>query len=89
MTTTRLVSHGWGKRCRVCERQSHAKWHDLAQGELNPVALIDWIEALPDVGGQVQLKARIVGYVLGCTGIDHQALRAALAAERTGEAGRG
>lgn len=64
--------------CRVCERQSHAKWHDLAQAELNPMALIEWIEAMPPDLGTLATKTRIIGYVLGCTGIDHQEMTRAL-----------
>jgi len=66
----------------MCDRHSHAKWHDLAQCDLNPVALLEWIEALPYGAGEMALKARIMGYILGVTGIDSAAMKAALAAER-------
>lgn len=65
----------------MCDQQSHAKWHDLAEGELDPVALIEWIEALPSLG-TLATKARIVGYVLGCTGIDYEHMQRVLSAER-------
>jgi len=67
-------------RCRVCKQNSHAKWHDLAKCPLNPVALVEWIEALPPLDGLAS-KARIIGYILGVTGIDHYEMRRALAQE--------
>ncbi len=78
----RLVSDGWSQRCGVCSRQTHAKWHSLAQCELNPVALIEWIEAMPHELGTLATKTRIIGYILGCTGIDYQQMSSALAIER-------
>ncbi len=71
------------EKCDVCSKPRHAKWHRLAKGDLNPVALVEWIEALPNgVGGEVGVKARIIGYILGVTGIDHEAMKRALEAER-------
>ena len=79
-----LVSHGWVKRCRMCEKHSHARWHNLAQEHLNPVALLEWIDAVEAVHPHaVAVKARIAGYVAGMTGIDRDAMKRALEAERT------
>jgi predicted Fe-S protein YdhL (DUF1289 family) len=88
-----LVSHGFTKRCRLCERRSHAKWHELASEELNPVALIEWIESVrvqsPDqINDAVALKSRIIGYICGVTGIDHETMKRALLKERQAEAMR-
>ncbi len=74
----RLVSHGFKVRCRICERHTHAKWHELARESLNPVALIEWLSALPDS----QIKQATIGYVLAITGIDYAEMERELSAER-------
>jgi hypothetical protein len=72
---------GWqpiASACRICQRHTHAKWHDLAINEVNPVALIQFVESVlpPDSA------SKIVGYVARVTGIDLEAMRAVLAGER-------
>lgn len=73
----RLVSHE--PRCEVCYRQCHAAWHQVARAELNPIALIQFVERLD--AGHVLSKA-IVGWVLAVTGIDEAKMRAALELEQ-------
>lgn len=82
--STMLVSYGWKKRCEVCERRSHAKWHEFARGEINPIALIQFIEAIPSNRDGVTADAAcaaIVGYVLAVTSLDDKKMRAELARE--------
>lgn len=64
--------------CAVCRRQSHAKWHTFCRGEINPVALIEYIEAIK--GGSV--GDVIIGYVKRVTGLDVPAMQKALDEER-------
>jgi hypothetical protein len=74
-----LEADGWReKECRVCRGHVHAKWHTLAQCELNPVALIQWLESrqLADV------SLPVVRYILAVTGIDYAAMQRVLAEER-------
>lgn len=80
-----LASHGFVKRCAVCEHQTHAKWHEVARGDINPVALIQFVQALDDGGTGV--VSCVVDWVRLMTGIDDAAIRAMLEAERTGGGG--
>jgi hypothetical protein len=75
-----LVSHGWsiGKRCRVCEQHSHAKWHEMVQGDLNPVALVQMIRSM-DNGPD--LRSRIIAHIVAVTGMDLPSAEQALAAD--------
>lgn len=77
---TTLVSHGWVKRCRVCEQHGHAKWHEVARGDINPVALIQMVESLNDDGTAV--ISCVVDWVCLMAGIDKPAMRAMLESER-------
>lgn len=60
--------------CRVCRVQSggvlggHAKWHDYCQAEINPIALVQFIERCEPSTG----VARILNYVLICSGMDER-----------------
>jgi hypothetical protein len=79
---TTLVTHGWVKRCEVCERLTHAKWHEVAKNDINPVALIQFVERYRNatkVGGVI---TDIVAYVCGVTGIDEPRMRAMLESEQ-------
>lgn len=72
-----LVSHGWVKRCRVCETTTHAKWHELARGTLNPVALIERIESMLPA----DVARPLVQYIVAVTGLDYAAMQRALVEE--------
>lgn len=63
--------------CEVCRRQTHAKWHDVARGAINPVALIQYVEGF----GASAVTSAIVGYVIAVTGLDQKAMREMLKAE--------
>ncbi len=69
--------------CEICRQQgqwderAHWKWHDVAAAEMNPVVLFQFIEALP----QSQVTIAILGFVVSCTGLDVDKMRAALKAE--------
>lgn len=71
-----------GKRCAICRQQRSYgvacwAWHRFCQCELNPVALIAWIDALP----QTDEVKRIRGYVVAVTGMDERAALEAVKAQ--------
>jgi hypothetical protein len=66
-----------GRRCEVCERQQHAKWHEYSRNVMNPIALVEFIEALPDKGA-VGMKQAILGYIFAITAMDVERMRASL-----------
>src|SRR4051812_17623457 len=63
--------------CEVCGRHVCAAWHRIARGEINPVALIQFIEGL----GPGYVQDVVIGYVLAVTAIDEPAMREALRLE--------
>lgn len=76
---TTLASHGFKRRCEVCHRQTHAKWHEYARCEANPVALIEFVER--HRASAPAVCDAIVGYIYAVTAMDVEAMRAALLAE--------
>lgn len=79
-----LVSHGFVKRCRVCEQHTHAKWHEVAKGEINPIALLELLDRLNDDGTGVIEAIR--GWVVIMAGVDVAAMRALVESERAVDA---
>lgn len=73
---------GFEPRCRVCERHTHAKWHDVASGDINPIALLQLLDRLNDDGTGVVEAVR--GWVVIMAGIDVALMRAMLESEQRG-----
>lgn len=67
-----LASIAQSRSCGICRMQrlgdGHWRWHDFARAELNPIALVQFIDSLPDS----EAKTRIRGYVVGCSGLDEE-----------------
>lgn len=67
--------------CAICRGQGttfgHWAWHEVCRAELNPVALIQFI----DSGPQLMATRRIREYIIGVTGMDVDAAKKALATE--------
>lgn len=65
--------------CEICRSQcgvaAHWRWHDYCRAELNPLALVQFIESLPtrDTASSIA----IVGYVVAVTGMDYGAAKQA------------
>jgi hypothetical protein len=67
-------------QCPICRQQNsfgggHWAWHQFCRAELNPIALVEWMDGValtPEV-------KRIMQYVVAVTGMDVAAARAALA----------
>jgi hypothetical protein len=60
--------------CAICRVQGiggggHWAWHDFCQCELNPIALIQWIDCLPSTPDIQRLR----NYVTAVTGLTEQA----------------
>lgn len=73
-----LVSHGWSKRCAICEKHTHAKWHEFVTEALNPVALVQMIRSMNEAP---EVRSRIVAHILAVTGMDLAAVEIAPAAD--------
>ena len=66
--------------CEICRLQrgfaAHWAWHDYCRAELNPLALVQWIEhSFPTMGGP------IVQHIVAVTGMDYDAAKQALSDE--------
>jgi hypothetical protein len=72
-----LVSHGWVKRCRMCELAGqHAKWHEYASGEvINPIALVQWLQAVK-IDDVEEFRKAAIAYVAFITTLDMKRLDA-------------
>ena len=69
--------------CAICRMQrcppgSHWAWHDYCRSELNPIALVGVLDLMPRTDEVAQIRR----YVIAVTGMDVDAARAAIAAER-------
>lgn len=66
--------------CRICRQQNsfvgvgHWAWHNFCQSEINPIALIEFIER----NNQADAADKILRYVVAITGMNLKAVRAAL-----------
>ena len=66
--------------CRICRQQNsfsgigHWAWHKFCVNEINPIALIQFIEQ----NGNADAADKILRYVVAITGMDLKAVRAAL-----------
>jgi hypothetical protein len=66
--------------CRICRQQNsfsgigHWAWHNYCRAELNPIALIEFIER----NRHADAADRILRYVVAVTGMDLKAARLAL-----------
>lgn len=68
--------------CAICRMQrgtglAHWAWHAYCQAELNPIALVARLDAMPQTPEVQQLRA----YVLTVTGMDVEGARRAMLAE--------
>ena len=72
-------------KCKICRGQGtqfgHWAWHNFCQEELNPVALLERI----DSGPMTPEVSRLREYIIGVTGMNVQAAKAALKEERRDE----
>lgn len=66
--------------CAICRQQNsfsgvgHWAWHDFCRAEINPIALIEFI----DRNSQADAADKILRYVVAITGMDLKAVRAAM-----------
>lgn len=70
--------------CPICRQQNsfsgigHWRWHNFCRNELNPIALIEFIER----NNQADAADKILRYVVAITGMDLKAVRFALDEEQ-------
>lgn len=60
--------------CNICQQHQHAKWHEFSDGKIiNPIALLERIELLPDGDAKDQIRS----YVAFIAGIQWQSRKLA------------